>query len=238
MKDKILRQMEAIVNKTMKSFQTDFFNYDKPRIASPEFKFPAIWIVGESHTHLLELGNYQDSFFEFESVRFDFLRQTNPYQHYFNESCYAKDKWILVTEDFLSTVNKSQAESAIMGYVMPTVNAWIHKNGPLPKLTKIPIRFKDIALSELKALIADCRAHHNDCLVECFKMWHRSCRVAADQHTEISYQKHWNEFIFREYINGEERLAGHIVFHDWPETGYQTNGAIQLVPLYGWGSHT
>ena len=41
MKDKILRQMETVVHETMKSFRTDFFDHDKPRITGLEFKIPS-----------------------------------------------------------------------------------------------------------------------------------------------------------------------------------------------------
>lgn len=36
MKEKIIKQMEAVVADVMTDYQSDFFNYDKPRIESPE----------------------------------------------------------------------------------------------------------------------------------------------------------------------------------------------------------
>ena len=131
-----------------------------------------------------------------------------------------------------------EAVRAIMDYVIPAVHAWEKEHGPIPRLTKVPVKFKGITFNELKVLIADCRAHDNDSLLECFKVRHKSCRVADDQFYVITWHKAWNEFTFCEYINGNEGLAGHIVFHGWPETGYQTNGAVQLDPRYGWSSHT
>ena len=55
---------------------------------------------------------------------------------------------------------------------------------------------KGITFNELKALIADCRAHGNDSLLECFKMRHKSCRVTDDQFYVITWHKAWNEFTF------------------------------------------
>lgn len=237
-KDSILQLMEAVVEETMTSFKTDFYNYDKPNIESEDFQFPAIWIVGESHTHFLELTKYKRLFFEYERYRYDYLRNPNPWSYFFTESHYADDKWFLVTEDELQSINRKQAKAAIMDYVTPAVKAWVEKNGPLPKITKVPVKFKGISLSELKALIADCYAHGDDSLFELFKRRQRAYRVANDQYTVISYDKSWGEFTFCEYINGKEGVAGHIVFHGWPETGYQTNGAVQLNPRYGWDSHT
>lgn len=234
----ILQQMKAVVIETMKSFQTDFYDYDQLTIAGETFKFPAIWIVGESHTHLFELGTYEFRFFSSEAVRYDYLYNPNPWAYFFTQKYYTKDKWFLVTENGLQPINLEQAKAAIKDYIAPAVNAWVKEHGPLPKLTKVPVKFKNITLSELKMFIADCRAHGDDSLVECFKRRQKSCRVAANQYAVITWHKGWNEFTFCEYINDKEGLEGHIVFHGWPETGYQTNGAIQVDPEYGWSSHT
>lgn len=237
-KDEIIRKMAEIVEEIMTDFKTDFYNCDESIIKSEDFKLPFIWIVGRCHTHMFQLGNYKDDFFKFEGYRYDYLRNPNPWSYFFIESYYKNDRWFLVTENGLQPINLEQAKAAIMDYVAPAVNAWVEKNGPLPKLTKVPVKFKNIALSELKALIADCRAHGDDSLFECFKRRHKSCRIAADQYAEITWHKGWNEFTFCEYINHKERLGGHIVFHGWPETGYQENGSVQLDPRYGWSTHT
>lgn len=237
-KDNILQQMADVVEATMGNYKSDFYNVDKGIIEGEVFKFPFIWIVGECHTHMFQLGNYKDDFFASESYRYDYLRNPNPWEYFFNEKLYQRDKWFLVTENGLQSINLDQAKAAIKDYIAPAVNAWVKEHGPLPKLTKVPVKFNDAVLSELKSLIADCRLHGNDSLLDVFKRRQKSCRVADDQYTVITYHKRWNEFTFCEYINGKERLAGHIVFHGWPETGYQTNGAVQLDPCYGWSSHT
>ena len=49
--------MSNIVADVMTSFQSDFENFDRPYIENADSsKFPMIWIVGKSHTHLLNLG--------------------------------------------------------------------------------------------------------------------------------------------------------------------------------------
>lgn len=237
-KDTILQKMSEVVEATMTLYKSDFYNVDKSIIETEGFKFPIIWIVGRSHTKMFQLGNYKDDFFESESYRYDYLRNPNPWEYFFVESYYAQDKWFLITEDSFQSIDQEQAKAAIRDYVTPAVNAWIEENGPLPSLTKVPVKFKGATLSELKMLLADCRAHGSDSLFDCFKRRQTVCRIAADQYTVITYHKRWNEFVFCEYVNGEERLAGHIVFHGWPETGYQINGSIQLDPRYGWSSHT
>lgn len=230
--------MKAVVEDVMKDFQTDFFNCDRPRIASPEFKFPAIWIVGEYHTHRLELGNYQDLFFEAESVRYAYVRENNPYSYFLECVHFLNDKWYLITEDGLQPINREQAKSAIMDYVIPAVEAWKAENGPLPTLERVKVIIRGITFSKLKELIADCRAHGNDSLMECFKIFRHSQRVAADHYFDVCYNEAWNEFSSCEYVNGKPGIVRVFVFHGWPETGYQTNGSIQLDPRYGWSSHS
>lgn len=230
--------METVVHETMKSFQTDFFDHDKPRLTGLEFKFPAIWIVGESHTHLLALGNYKDVFYREESIRFAYIREHNPYQFYLNDRYFANDRWFLITEDALQPINREQAKSAIMDYVTPVVNAWVAENGPLPKNDRLKIKIINISIDELKALIADCRSHGNDSLMDCLKRFRLYSRSASDQYIEVSYYKYCQEFTFCEYTNGKVGLVGGIVFHGWPETGYKENGSVQLDPHYGWSIHT
>lgn len=238
MKDKILKQMEAVVGDVMRSFQSDFFNYDKPRIENAGFKFPFIWIVGESHTHRLELGNYKDLFFEAESVRYSYVRENNPYAYFFTSSSYVKDNWYLITEDGLQTINREQAKAAIMDYVNTAVQEWIAENGPLPVNTKVPVIIRGASLSKLKELVSECHKHDDDSLMNCLRRFHNYMRMASDQHIEVSYNSAWNEFAFCEYINGKPGLVGGIVFHGWSETGYKTNNAVQLEPHFGWSTHT
>lgn len=230
--------MESVVNDVMVRFQTDFFNYDKTDIESADFKFPFIWIVGECHTHLLPLGKYRDAFFANEAVRYDYLRKHNPYSYFFESVNYTKDHWFLVTESELQPINQAQAKAAIMDYVNPAVQEWIAENGPLPANTKVPVIIRGVSIAKLKELVADCRKHNNDSLMDCLRRFHNYRRVAADQHIEVSYNSAWNEFAFCEYTNGKPGLVGGIVFHGWPETGYQTNSSVQLDPHYGWSTHT
>lgn len=238
MRTDILNQMEAVVNETMKHYKTDFFNHDKPRIASPEFKFPAIWIVGEAHTCRLELGNFKDLFNEAEIVRYHYVRDNNPYRYYCEDGFYKHDKWFLIQETGLQPITREQAVSAIYDYVNPAVQAWIAEHGPLPKDTKVPVKLHGISISELKELIQDCRNHDNDSLLSCMKRFHNFARISSDQRIEIYYNKAWNEFTFCEYVGDKQRLVGGIIFHGWPETGYKQNGACQIDPHYGWSSHT
>lgn len=238
MKVTLLKQMEQVVNDVMVRFLSDFHNGDKPRIMKADFKFPFIWIVGKTHTYLLPLGHYRDAFFYAESVRYDYIREHNPYSYYFESDYYADDYWFLATESGLQSINRDQAKAAVLDYVTPAVQEWITENGPLPVNTKVPVIIQGVTLTKLKELIAECRKHNDDSLMNCLKRFHNYRRVASDQYIKVSYNSAWNEFSFSEYINGKPGLAGGIIFHGWPETGYQSNGSVQIEPQYGWSSHT
>lgn len=59
MNEKIIARMRNIVADVMTSFKTDFENYDRPYIEQAVTEqFPMIWIVGKSHTNLLQLGAF------------------------------------------------------------------------------------------------------------------------------------------------------------------------------------
>lgn len=229
--------MAEVVEETMEAFQSDFYKYDKATIMFEGFKFPFIWIVGKSHTHMMKLGNYKEIFFQCENIRYDYQRCHNPWSYFLTESYYAKDKWFFVSEEGLREIDRNQAKNIIMDYVNPVVEQWKAENGPLPKLTKIPIKLNGISNDSLKALIYDGHAHGDDSLLQCLKA-RRTPRVAKDHYVEITYDSGWNEFWFSEQVNGQTRICGAIKFHGWPETGYMTNGSIQIDPHYGWSSHT
>lgn len=78
----ILNKMAEIVANTMTHFQSDFEKYDRLYIESDEVKFPMIWIVDTSHTHLLKLGEYKNWFFKYESVRYDYVYGNNEFDYY------------------------------------------------------------------------------------------------------------------------------------------------------------
>lgn len=237
-KSQLLDTMASVVEEVMTSFKSDFYEHDFDAISKPDFKFPFIWIVGESHTHLLLLGGYRDAFFGGEATRYAYVREHNPYQYYLNNNYFADDRWYLVTEDGLRLIDRNQAKAAIMDYVTPAVNAWIEENGPLSKNEKLKVKLEGISISELKELVAECRVHGNDSLMDCLKRFHSYTRSASDQYIEMCYFPPYKEFNFCEYTNGRIGLVGGIIFHGWPETGYKENGSVQLSPCYGWPIHT
>ena len=234
----ILNKMAEIVANTMTSFQSDFEQYDRPYIESGEAKFPLIWIVGSSHTFLLRLGEYKERFLGNERVRWAYINGDNTFDSYLDYYKHDNDKLFLITESAISEINISQARSAIQDYVQPAVHAWIEQNGPLPKKTKVPVKIQNISVARLKELIDECRKHNDNSLLSCLKRFHNYIRVATDQYVTVSYNHGWNEFTFWETTNGKIGLVGGIVFHGWPESGYQSNNSVQLTPQYGWAIHT
>lgn len=232
----ILNKMAEIVANAMTHFQSDFEKYDRLYIESDEVKFPMIWIVGTSHTHLLKLGEYKNWFFKYESVRYDYVYGNNEFDYYLTN--LTNDRIFLITENNVNEIDCQQAKAAIQDYVAPAVHAWVEQNGPLPQKAKVPVKINNISLATLKELITNCRKHGDDSLLSCLKRFHRYRRTASNQCVEVSYNPGYNEFTFCQITNGNIGLVGGIIFHGWPETGYQINNSVQLTPQYGWAIHT
>jgi hypothetical protein len=237
MREAIIERMTEIVNETMTSFQSDFFKYDKPRIESAGIIFPVIWVVGKTHTHLINVGDYHDIFFGNEYARYAYANGDDYMTFYLTSPNFAKDKVFLITEDDIQPITRENGLNAIKDYVIPTVNEWIKLNGPLPK-PKMTVKLHGITFSELKGLIEECRQHNNDSLFQCLKGFKRYQQRAKNHYIDVYWNSAWHEFSFVERINGDDRLAGAIVFHGWPETGYQQNFSVQIEPCYGWSTHT
>lgn len=234
---KIIQTMRNIVADVMTSFKTDFENYDRPYIeqAATE-QFPMIWIVGKSHTNLLQLGAFRNSFFGREDVRYRYAQGDDGFSGYLEP--LNNDKVFLITADDINQISKKQACEIIRDITLPVVNEWTAKNGGLPDDTRMTVILSGISLSKLKELIHDCQAHGDNSLLKALKGFRQRMKLGADHYIQVTYHSSYNEFGFCEYLNGTPRINGGIVFHGWPETGYKTNGSVQISPSYGWSKHT
>lgn len=105
MNEKIIARMRNIVADVMTSFKTDFENYDRPYIeqAATE-QFPMIWIVGKSHTNLLQLGAFRNSFFGREDVRYRYAQGDDGFSGYLEP--LNNDRVFLITVDDVLPVTK------------------------------------------------------------------------------------------------------------------------------------
>lgn len=106
------------------------------------------------------------------------------------------------------------------------------------KKCKVKIKFNNLTISKLKQLIRDCEKHNDTSLIDSLRRFHRYRQVASNHYIQVSYNPHYNEFGFCEYINEKSGLVGGVIFHGWAETGYKENHSVQLVPRYGWQIHT
>lgn len=233
----ILQTMSNVVADVMRSYQSDFTDYDRPYIEN-EAKFPMIWIVSRCHTFLLRLGEYESDFNTSESTRYLYAQNGNPYQAYLDHTDPEKDFMFLITEDAAHQINMKQAQAAVKDIVTPVVERWKQKHGPLPKRLRVPVKIHGIKLHELKAFIRNCEEHNDDSLINALRRLHRYTRVGDVHYITLDWYPHCKEFEFTEYHNGKKGLNGFIVFHGWPETGYMVNGSVQIFPRYGWQMHT
>lgn len=229
--------MTNIVADLMERFQSDFTKYDKPYIeAADESKFPMLWIVGNSHTHLLKLGDYDEHFNTDEAARYAHAQGSDPFTGYLD--WLGGDKIFLITKDEVKETTEKAAREVIRDMITPVVENWKAKNGPLPKNFKMPIHFKNITLTKLKEIFCSEENRNGRTLIQVLREFRNYRKTADDHFYEVTYDPKYNEFTFCEYRNRQEGLAGGIVFHGWPETGYQQNFAYQAIPSYGWSRHT
>lgn len=234
MNEQLFERMATIVEGT--GAQRDFEKYDRKFIE--DYGLPMLWTVREGGTNLTALGKFEEWFYENESERYDYVRNG------FSSYTYYIDNWsdgartYLLTEDDVREVTPKVAHEIVRDLFTPVVERWKAENGPLPKNEKMTVKFFNVTLSKVKELIRECEAHNDTSLIDILRRFHSWGRTAKDQYVQVSYNPYYNEFIFCQYTNGEQGIVGGIVFHGWPETGYQENFSVQLTPSYGWSSHT
>lgn len=238
-RQEITQFMADVVEKKMTNFQTDFFNYDKPEIEiAKSSQFPYLWIVNELHTRMPSLGGYEDEFFNNVRIRYAYADGDDGLSFYLNPHCLKdSDLIFLITEDNIRQVDVNQAKAAIKDYTTPAYEKWENLHGEIvPK--RVTVTFDLIGLSKLRELVSECHLHNDDSLMGIFRQFHKMRRVADDHTITIKYCWWGNEFACIEHYDGEDHMVRHIIFHGWPETGYQQNGSVQIDPRYGWASHT
>ncbi len=231
--------MRNIVADVMTSFQSDFENHDRPYIESTAAKFSMLWVVGQSHTWLARLGEYETDFNENVATRYEYSQSGLECYTAYIDYKHSDDKIFLITDNDVREISEYFAKEVIRDICIPVIEKWKALHGPLPK-AKVKVKIHNISLSELKMLIQECREHGDDSLLECLKRFHSYRQLAESHIIDVYWQgkRGIKEFSFYETIDGRNNLGGAIVFHGWPETGYQENFAMQLSPSYGWSTHT
>ncbi len=236
----ILNKMAEVVANTMTSFHSDFEKYDKEYIIKEGVHaFPFLWMVHKSHTYLIRLSDIRKYYFEKEAFRYDIAQQTSWIHGFLWSGCSQVTEDIYyVTKDNVTQISLEQARNIANDAIELAVTAWEQEHEKLPTKFKVRVEIGGISFSKLKELILDCRNHNDDSLLNCMKRFHNYRQQAKDHKVSVWFNERNNEFSFAEMINGECRLNGGVIFHGWPESGYQENNSVQLVPKYGWASHT
>lgn len=233
----ITDQMTKIVETLMTSWQSDYYKYDKPTIEKATIEnFPKLWIVGESHTFMLDLSAYKEMFNTEEYIRYCYAQGDDTFSAWIDH--VGADKIFHITEFGVHQIGIPMARQIISETVEPVVKAWESEHGKLPTNFKVQVFFDFTSTSEVIALIRDCEAHNDDSLIRILRRFRKRRKCASDHHIIVKYLREFNEFKYEEIYNGETMMEGGIVFHGWPETGYMTNGSIQLTPQYGWDHHS
>lgn len=236
----ILNKMAEIVANTMTSFQSDFEKYDKEYITREGVNaFPFLWMVHRSHTYLIRLSEIRKDYFDNEAFRYD-IAQSCSWIHAYLWPIGMKvtEDIYFVTKDRVTKISLEQARNIARDAIELAIATWEQENEKMPTKFKVRVEIGGISLCKLKELIQDCRSHSDDSLLKCLKRFHNHRQQAKDHKVSIWYNERRNEFSFAEMVNGKCQLNGAIVFHGWPESGYQESNSVQLDPRYGWASHT
>lgn len=238
-RQEITGYMADVVHDVMRRFQTDFAYYDKPEIenAAPS-DFPYLWIVSEFHTRCYSLGRYKDTFFSSPAMRYGYAKGEDGVSWLLGPQLLGKkDRIFIISEDKITETDPHGAHEAIRDFVTPAVKEWETLNGKITP-RRVRVKFDLLPYAKLRELIQECRSHNDDSLFSILRRFHDFRCKSEDHKITVRYHAHNNEMVWIEHYDGEDRFTGHIVFHGWPETGYMSNGSIQLVPAYGWASHT
>lgn len=232
--------MAEVVANTMTSCQSDFEKYDTDYIKGNGVKaFPFLWMVAPSHTYLLKLANFKEEYFNNETLRYDIAHKNSWFHAYLWPCCSeVKEDIYYVTLDGIRSISVEQARETVRDTITPVIKEWEQLYGEIPEKSKISVEIHGISLTNLKTLVQDCRNHGNDSLMNCLRRFKNYRQIAKNHKISVRYSERYNEFSFCELVNDQQKLCGGIVFHGWPETGYQTNGSVQIQPQYGWSLHT
>ena len=235
---KVLQQMESVVKEVMTGGQSDYYDHDKPCVEKSKSEdMPMIWVVTPSYTTLLRIGEYAQNYLTDESVRYDWHNPKGSFLYMYLDTAL-NSKIYLIGCNNIREIDVVEAQKIINCVVGNAAKKYALKHGKFTDNYKVRVQFRNITLSKLKALIADCKAHNDTSLPTVLRRFHSYRKAAKNHYVSVLYNPDYNEFAFSEIVNGQRRLVGGIIFHGWPETGYQENYSVQLTPSYGWHMHT
>lgn len=239
MKKEILEQMSSIVEKTMTSYKSDFYEHDLKSLENYDGAF--IWQIAASHTRLTKL----DVTAMVEEMKANEASLYRYAQRVDWGSCCINYKWdgekiyyysgkglVEVSREYAISANQAHINMALDEYVDETGNA-------IPTDFKVRVRFTDE--DTRKYFIEQVRyahEHDDESLLGCAHIFHNWVKVAS-KHTVTIYKDMWSErsFYFAEsFGNGKNGINGGLIFHGYDE--YKTNGSVQLNPTRGWAMHT
>lgn len=239
MRETILSHMNNVVANVMRGYQSDFTKYDVPAILNADAKdFPMIWQVGELHTFMLQVGLYARTFAEDEWKHWDYINEGMPFNYYFDNINYKNDHYFLITEDNITEITPRQCKEVVRDMMIPAIEKFKAEGGILPKKAKMPVKFPNLSMQNLKEIIKNDVERLGNTLLPILKRFQNYRRTSTNECVEVWYDAKYNEFSFSKICNGKVEMNGGIIFHGTPETGYMQNGSVQLCPSYGWSSHT
>ena len=238
MKKEIIAQMSAIVEETMTSFKSDFYEHDVKSLENYNGSF--IWQVASSYTQLTKCDT--------TTIAADMIENEATLYRYAQGldwgSCCISYKWsgeriFFYTGNRMVEISRDKAIEIYKRRVSAALR-FVKANGiEIPTDFKVSVKFADE--DTRKYFIEQVRyahKHNDDSLLGCAHIFHNWVKVAS-KHTVTIYKDMWSErsFYFAEsFGNGKNGINGGLIFHGYDE--YKTNESVQLNPTRGWAMHT
>lgn len=221
-KANLLRAMTYIAIDKLQSSQiiTDFTVWDTKTIWESKYSdFPMFWGVSPYATILHSIGRYVEEFPKCESLRYDYVQHGFPFMSTIS-SRMGYDYYLLEADGTVTKVEAAQVKEVIRDLVAPVVEEYKKKHG-LPK-PKVKISFRNLSLDKVKAILKRDAEKTDGSLLKALKQMHRRYQQTADHVIKIFEGCDSDEIGWAEYVDGELRVYGALVYHK----------------KFGWQSHT
>lgn len=232
--------MREIVGQVMCSCQSDFTVHDMKALEDYNDKF--IWQVAPTHTYLHFVGKDElQRLVSSENGLYNFLqRNTGP------DACLksvGKDERVFLFDGIKMFEMSVDAVSAYWESLREwTLFQWqaYHGMQKLPNDFCIQIDFSDEDCEKyFNEQLEYAKQHNDESLENILRRFKHRVKQSSDHKIVINKDGYAERsFVFREIYGGECHLFGGIIFHGYPEEGYIHNGSTQLVPSFGWQTHT
>lgn len=238
MKQEIIDQMRSELY-TTNLCKTDFEEYDVPSLEC--CNEPFFWMVRKNGTSLTHIGPSIAKYFESETRRMCVMRSK---LCLLSSITYWNDKiakYFYYDGLLLREITKEQVPEIFISIWGEAIEKMIQEHESEYRCVNEPLEVcfgSSETQSKLNESLKFAQSNNDDSLQKCIDRLQNRVRCAINHYIKIysDFEKHCYEFA--EFVNGECRMRGGIIYHGSPNEGYKENGNIQMQRTYGWQIHT